>query len=119
MDNLWNELEALCEELDRQLQLKLRSEMEGIVSEYLPQVWVFETELCTCTVFISSDGGSRVWSGAEGERDLTLRWRHDAFVEVLKARNRSSIEPGDYPQVFIQTAKGRAAFNYFQKEFGL
>lgn len=119
MDDLHHQLELLCEELDLQLKPKLRGEMQAIISEYLPQVWVFETEVGSCTIFIAADGNSRVWPGAEPDRDVTLRWRHDALAKVLKSRSRSSIEPGDYPDVLVQTDKGRAAFKYLKKEFGL
>ena len=119
MDDLHHELELLCEDLDKQLKPKLHSEMGELISEYLPQVWVFVTELGACTIFIAADGNARVWRGAEPDRDVTLRWRYDALAKLLKSRNRSSIESGDYPDVLVQTDKGRAAFNYLKKEFGL
>lgn len=119
IDDLHHELEILCEDLDKQLKPKLHGQMDDIISQYLPQIWVFETELGACTIFISADGNARVWRGAEEERDVTLRWRYEALSRVLKSRDRSSIEPGDYPNVFVQTEKGRAGFNYLKKEFGL
>ena len=119
IDDLHHQLELLCEELDRQLKPKLHGQMGEIISKYLPQVWVFETELGACTIVIAADGNARVWRGAEPNRDVTLQWRYDALARVLKSRSRSSIEPGDYPNVLVQTEKGRAAFNYLKKELRL
>lgn len=119
MDDLHHQLELLCEELEWQLKPKLRDQMGAIISEYLPQTWVFETEAGSCTIFIAADGNARVWPGAESTRDVTLRWRYDTLAKLLKSRDRSSIEPGDYPDVLVQTEKGRAAFKYLKKEFGL
>lgn len=119
VDDLQHQLELLCEELDRQLKPKLHGQLGAIISEYLPQIWVFETEKGACTIFIAADGNARVWPGAEHKRDVTLRWRYDSLARVLKSRDRSSMEPGDYPDVLVQTEKGRAAFRYLKKEFGL
>ena len=119
MDALQHQLELLCEELDEQLKPKLHGQMGAIISQYLPQAWVFETEMGSCTIFVTADGKARVWPGAETNRDVTLRWRYDALAKSLKSRNRSSIEPGDYPDVLVQTEKGRAAFKYLKRELGL
>lgn len=119
IDDLHRQLEFLCEELTKQLKPRLHGQMQEIVTSYLPQTWVFETELGECTIFIAADGNARVWRGADQNRDVTLQWRYDALAKVLKSRDRSSVEPGDYPNVFVQTEKGRAGFNYLKREFGL
>lgn len=119
VDDLQRQLELLCEDIDRQLQPKLHGQLGAIISEYLPQVWVFETERGSCTIFIAAEGIARVWSGGKSARDVTLRWQYDTLAKLLKSRDRSSVEPGDYPDVFVHTEKGRAAFKYLKKEFGL
>ncbi len=119
MDKVQTQLESLCREVERQLKAKLRTEVGALVKEYLPQAWVFETELGSCTVYIDGEGNARVWRGADKERDLTLQWRCDALVRALESKDGLSVEPEEYPNVFVQTDKGRAAFNYLRKEFGL
>lgn len=112
-------LTRLCEEIEKQLKPNLHGDMASLVLRYLPQVWVFETEIGACSVFIDTEGYARVFPGADNDRDVTLRWRHEALATVLEKRNRESIEPGDYPDVLVHTDKGRAAFNYLRKEIGL
>lgn len=90
-----------------------------IVHDYLPQAWVFETEYGACTLFLDTEGNARVFPGAHEGRDVTIRWKHDSLASVLESRNRSSVSDGDNPDVFVQTDKGRAAFNYLRKEIGL
>jgi len=119
MDGIHSQLEALCEEVERQLKSKLHLQIGNLVRLYLPQTWVFETELGECSIYIDVDGNARVWRGVEHDRDITLIWRYDALAKVLESKNRSSVQPGDYPTVLVQTEKGRAAFNYLKKEFGL
>jgi len=119
MDDVHHQLEALCEEVEKQLKAKLHLHIGTLVRQYLPQVWVFETEAGSCTVYIDEEGNARVWQGADKRRDITLVWRLDALAGVLESRDRSSLQPGDYPAVFVQSDKGRAAFNYLKKEFGL
>lgn len=119
MDGIQRQLEHLCEEVEKQLKSKLHLQIGNLVRQYLPQTWIFETELGACSIYIDVDGNARVWHGAERERDITLIWRFDALAKVLESKDRSSVEPGDYPTVLVQTEKGRAAFNYLKKEFGL
>ncbi len=119
MEGIHRQLEALCEEVEKQLKSKLHLQIGNLVRQYLPQVWVFETELGSCSVFIDTEGNARVWHGAERDRDITLIWRLDSLKKVLETKDRTSVPPGDYPTVLVQTQKGRAAFNYLKKDFGL
>ena len=119
MDRTHSLLTRLCEDIEKQLKPKLHGNMEAVVVGYLPQVWVFETEIGACSVFVDAEGFARVFPCAERDRDVTLRWRHEALAKVLEDRNRHSIEPGDYPDVIVHSDKGRVAFNYLKKEIGL
>lgn len=119
MDRAHLLLAELCEEVERQIKAGIRGPMESVVGGYLPQAWVFETEVGMCTVFIDTEGNARVFPGGDKERDVTIRWRHEALVKVLQARNRDTLEPGDYPDVLVHTDKGRAAFSYLKKYVGL
>jgi hypothetical protein len=112
-------LTGLCEEIERQVKPNLRGVMGLLVNGYLPQVWVFETENGSWTLFIDTEGNARVFPGTDPDRDVTIRWKHDSLVSIIESRNRVSVSDGDYPDIFVQTEKGRAAFNYLKKEIGL
>jgi len=119
MDRIHFLLTDLCEEIEKQIKAGLRGAIEMLVIGYLPQVWVFETEIGACSLFIDTEGNARVFPGADKDRDVTIRWRHEALTKVLQSRSRNSLEPGDYADVLVHTDKGRAAFNYLRKEIGL
>jgi hypothetical protein len=112
-------LTGLCEEIERQVKPNLRGLMGLLVHGYLPQVWVFETENGSWTLFLDTEGNARVFPGTDQDRDVTIRWKHDSLVSVLESRSRSSVSDSDYPDIFVQTEKGQAAFNYLKKEIGL
>jgi len=119
MDRVQRLLTVLCEELERQVKPNLRGIKGVLVHGYLPQVWVFETEIGACSIFIDTEGNARVFPGAEKDPDVTILWRHEPLVKVLEFGSRDSLEPGDYADVLVHTDKGRAAFNYLRKEIGL
>lgn len=119
MDQVNKLLARLCEEVERQVKPNLWGVKGAFVRDYLPQTWVFETEYGECTLFLDSEGNARVFSGPDKDRDVTIQWKRDSLVTVLESRNRDSIPAGDYPNVFVHTDKGRAAFNYLRKEIGL
>jgi hypothetical protein len=112
-------LTDLCEDIERQIKPNLRGSMGNLVHGYLPQVWVFETESGTCTLFLDTEGNARVFPGAGRDVDVTIHWRKDALESTLASRNRDSVSAGDYPNVIVHTDKGRAAFSYLKKEIGL
>jgi len=119
MDLVHELLTNLCEDLERQIKPNLRGSMGNLVHDYLPQVWVFETECGACTLFLDTEGNARVFPGVDRDVDVTIHWRKDALESTLASRNRDSVSAGDYPDVTVHTEKGRAAFNYLRKEIGL
>ncbi|MGQ9588498.1 MAG: hypothetical protein ACUVT7_08990 [Thermoplasmata archaeon] len=119
MDRVHQLLAGLCEEIERQVKPDLWGVKGLLVRGYLRQAWVFETEYGECTLFLDSEGNARVFFGSDKNRGVTIQWKRDSLVKVLEARSWSSIPSGDYPNVFVHTEKGRAAFNYLRKEIGL
>mgnify|MGYP001765370214 CR=1 FL=1 len=119
MDGIHRQLEALCEKVEKQLKAKLHLQIGNIVRQHLPQTWVFETELGACSVYIDVEGNARVWHGMERDRDITLIWRFHTLAKVLESQEMAPMRPDDYPTIIVETEKGRAAFNYLRKEFGL
>lgn len=118
-EEVYRLLSNLCEEVECQIKSRLRSPIGDVISGYLPQTWVFETEIGSCVVYIDREGFARVHPGSDSARDVTIRWRQAELKEVLSRRNRDSIANGDYPDVVVHTDKGRAAFNFLKKEIGL
>ncbi len=112
-------LAKLCDETERQVKGKLRGTVGAIVSRYLPQVWVFETEVGSCTLFLDTEGNARVHEGADKDRDVALRWTCAGFAAVLGEKKHDRAAPGSHPDVMVHTEKGRAAFNCLRKETGL
>ena len=119
MDRVHHLLAELCEDIEKQIKPALRGAISILISGYLPQNWVFETDRGSCTLFLDTEGNARVFPGPDKNPDVTIKWNCDSLVSVLKTRSRDSISPGNYPDVFIHTEKGRAAFNYLRKEIGL
>ena len=119
MDKIQILLERICPEIEAQVKPYLRGVAGPIIGNYLPQDWVFETEMESCTLYVDTEGNARVFPGSGSERDVTIDWKHDSLVAVLESRNSESVQSGDYPNVIAHTNKGRAAFNLLRKRFGL
>jgi len=119
MDRVHQLLTGLCEELEQQLKPNLWGVKGLLIRGYLPQTWVFETEYGESTLFMDAEGNARVFPGPCHNRDLTIRWKRDSLLSVLESRSRDSIPEGDYPDVVVQTERGRVAFNYLKKNIGL
>lgn len=119
MDSVRQLLRSLCEDVECQIKPNLWGALGSIVHDYLPQVWVFETETNSYTLFLDTEGYARVFSGADRDRDITIHWKEKAFEAVLSSGSRDTAHLIDYPDVFVHTDKGRAAFNYLRKEIGL
>lgn len=119
MERVGQLLTGLCEEIERQVKPNLRGLKGLLILGFLPQTWVFETEYGACTVFLDTEGNARVFPGADRDRDVTIQWKHDSLASVLELGSRNAVSEGDYPNVFVHTEKGRAAFNYLKKDIGL
>ena len=112
-------LASICPEIERQLRPNLRGIKGLLVRGYLPQTWVFETESETVTLLVDSQGAVSTQPSAPLHRDVTIRWKHDFLSSVLRTRSRASVPGGIRPVVMFHTPKGRRAFNFLKKRFGL
>lgn len=97
---------------------KLWSALGSLIHDCLPRVWVFETETSSYTLFLDTEDYACV-PAADRDRDMTIHWREKALEPILASGGHNSDPPSDYPDVFVHTDKGRAAFNYLMKENGL
>jgi len=112
-------LQQICPEIEAQLKQHLRGFAGPIVGTYLPQSWVFETEMGCCTLFVDGEGNARVYLDAGSDRDVTVQWKQESLTALLESRNLRSVQPGDYPNIIVHSNKGRTAFNILRKRFGL
>ena len=112
-------LEQICPEIETQLKPHLRGLSGPLVSSYLPQNWVFETEIESCTLFVDTEGNARVLMNSGPDRDVTVQWKHNSLLALLESRSVGSVQSGDYPNIIAHTHKGRTAFIMLRKRFGL
>lgn len=119
MDSIANLLDSLCPEIESQLKPSLRGIRGIFVQAYLPQAWVFETETGTATFVVDVLGNAHAEAGARSGRDITIHWKHDFLVTVLRTSNRASVPGGIRPSIVFHTPKGRRAFTFLRGRLGL
>jgi hypothetical protein len=101
-----------------EVQKRLKGLFGGIIQNYLPQVWVFETDDGTASLLVDKAGAVSVETGAVRHADVTVKIPHDRLVAALTTRNKDSVPPGPLT-VTPHTAKGKAAFDYLRSRIGL
>ncbi|HTZ62067.1 MAG TPA: hypothetical protein VMC82_05455 [Thermoplasmata archaeon] len=115
-------LEGLLEEAGRrfepELQRRLGGLLGGLLRNYLPQAWVFETDAETVTLRVDASGHVTVGKGADPHPDVTIEIPHDRLAAALKTRDPAKVPPGPL-SVTPHTAKGKAAFDYLRSRIGL
>lgn len=109
----------ICSDVQNQVKKALKGFITGgIVRSYLPQHWVFITELETVTFAVNSNGNASIISGESQSPDVTIEIDHDYLCTALKTKQSPSFNPRNF-NVSFQTQKGKTAFNYLRKHLGL
>ncbi len=97
--------------------------MKGIagpfLKDFLPQVWIFETEKEIVSFVIDTKGKAIVEGREWRPRDVTVKWKEAFLVSVLKARSRAGIPEGEVPETACHTKKGCAALSFLRSRIGL
>lgn len=119
MDSIVGLLRGLCPEVERQLKSELTAVKGMIARAFLPQFWVFQTEVETATFMVDSHGNAFAQAGGVPQADVTIRWSHDLLESVLRTRSRTSVPDGAHPTVQTHTPKGEAAFSFLRGRLGL
>lgn len=104
--------------VEAQLKPQLIGFFGGIVRAYLPQRWVFVTEEGSATVGVETTGDIWVRDGAEASPDVTVRASHARLKKALTGRP-GTVPSADQIQVTPHTARGRTAFDFARRRFGL
>ena len=104
--------------LEAELKPRLSGLLGGFLRAYLPQSWVFRTELDAATLTVDARGHVTAAPSALPSPDVTVELSHAELAAVLAARGRRPLAPGS-AKVTAHTAKGRAAFDYLRPRLGL
>jgi hypothetical protein len=110
--------DPICNEIESELKEALKGLFGGIVRNYLPQQWIFKTDLETVTLYVDIDGNTQVKDGLGSTPDVTIDSDHEYLSTILRMRDRPSF-PQKWFNVSFQTPKGETAFNFLRGRFGL
>lgn len=119
MDAIQMLLERICVDIEAELKPPLRGIAGPIIGNYLPQSWVFETEMGNCTLFVDTEGNARVFPDSGADRDVTIHWKYDSLRTLLESRSAESVQTLGSPTIVAHTHKGQTAFTFLRKRFGL
>lgn len=89
------------------------------IKGYLPQNWIFKTELEKLTFTVTKEGKASVTDGESSEPDVIIEWTQSLLCTALKTRDKKAIPSGEKPKITIITKKGDAAFGFLRQTFGL
>ncbi|MCK4445396.1 MAG: hypothetical protein KAW09_12685 [Thermoplasmata archaeon] len=113
-------IEGLLRDRLSNAQRRLKSAVGGLfgatVRGYLPQTWVIITDAESLTIHADKKGNMNLRRGQASRRDGTIKIGHDHLSEAL--RNKTPAPSGSY-EVTFQSKKGRTAFNFLRRHFGL
>ncbi|MGP8077368.1 MAG: hypothetical protein ACLQD8_04670 [Thermoplasmata archaeon] len=110
-------LGPLAREAEREIRPRLQGFIGGMLRHYLPQVWVFRTEVGVASLCVAPDGAVTVAPNAVAPADVTVEVGHERLRSALATRGKTPA-PGPLT-VTPHTAKGRAAFDYLRPRIGL
>lgn len=119
MESIVRLLGDLCPEIELFLRKEANDLVDTLGERYLPQYWVFQTEVETATLMIDRQGKASAHQGGIPQPDVTVRWRHDLLMTVIRTRSRASVPDGFYPAVQKRPPKGQAVFNLLREQIGL
>jgi len=111
-------LAKIAPEVEKELKPRLHGLIGSFVRAYLPQVWVFETDVDSATVRVEPTGSVTVAPGSAPSPDVSIHAPKARLEKLLKSRTRPASMPDDV-RVVPHTSKGRVAFDQVRSRFGL
>ncbi len=105
-------------ETQAEVQKVLKGILGGMIRGYLPQKWIFATSQEVVTFCVDKNGVVTVLEGVVQDPDVMIKISHDYLVQILETRCAPEGEP-DILDISFHTEKGKAAFGYLRKKFGL
>ena len=112
-------LDGVCAEIESQLRPRLSGTQRSLIVQFLPQVWVIETEDQVVSLVADRQGNVFTQAMNRGDRDVTIRWKHEYLASVLKTRSTAYVPHGELPTIIFHTEKGRMAFEFLKQRLGL
>jgi len=112
-------LGALCPQISQELQPHLKGIFGGIIRGYLPQIWVFRTESGSATLVVDPQGVAIAKPGTPVQYDVLVLWTDSQLGAALTTRDRTKVPSSPAPQISFGSSKGKTAFGFLRKRFGL
>ena len=112
-------LDGICAEIESQLRSRLSGTQRPLIVQFLPQIWVIETEDQVVSLVVDRQGNVFTQAVNRGDRDVTIRWKHEYLASALKTRSTAYVPHGEVPTITFHTQKGRTAFDFLRKRLGL
>lgn len=119
MGQLRDALGAVCPDIEGRAKARLNVDATGGLREWLPQSWVFETDIETATLHLDTEGNATATEGSRGEGDLNVIWDQGHLLEVLTAKVRTASFVGANPKLRFRTVTGQRAFSLLRGSLGL
>lgn len=110
--------EPICGLIEDKLKPNLKGLTGIILSGYLPQQWVFETETEIVTLAIDKEGNANVVNGTTNNPDVTIDIDHKYLSTTLRTKSCPTFSP-ERSNVTLHTSKGKTAYKYLKQHFGL
>jgi hypothetical protein len=122
MDGTSGDLEQLLRDAGARFEPEVKRRLDGmlgnLVRVYLPQAWVFRTDVGTAALLVDRNGGTSVPATVPEHPDVTVEIPYARLSVALKTGRRDAVPPGPLT-VTPHTTKGRAAFDYLRDRIGL
>jgi len=119
MNCIMSLLDGVCAEIESQLRPRFNGAQRSLIVQFLPQIWVFETEDQVVSLVVDRQGNVFTQAINRGDKDVTVRWKHEYLASVLKTRSTAYVPHGELPTIIFHTEKGRAAFEFLKQRLGL
>jgi hypothetical protein len=111
-------LRGIAPDIERQLQPRLQGLIGSFVRAYLPQVWVFVTDVDAASVRVEPTGTVTVSEGEAAHPDVSIHAPKARLEKILTTRARPAHVPPDV-RVVPHSSKGKVAFDQVRSRFGL
>ena len=119
MSSINSLLDGVCFDIESRLMPRLSGLQRFLIIQFLPQIWVFETEDQAVSLIVDQQGRAFTQAMNRVDRDVTIRWKHEYLASVLKTKSTSFVPLDEHPTIIFHTQSGRTAFDFLREQVGL